>query len=169
MQAHLDQLDLVLGNQIAGLTALRNWMPKKIELIKKHHLPEFEAFTRREEEQVSRLQQAESQRQVLTTMIARELGLEVTGPVTLSMLAEGLSSDQAERLLRRGEQLAALAADIAEAQSLVREMLSVSLEYVHFSLDLFAELAAAAPPAAYGNEGTVAPPEAGSFLVNRQA
>jgi hypothetical protein len=77
MQAHLDQLELVLGQQVAGMTALKNWLPRKIELIKGRNVADLEAFNRREEEQVARLQQAEAQRQVLMGMIAAELGLEV--------------------------------------------------------------------------------------------
>ena len=64
-----------MAQQVAGMTALKNWLPRKLELIKGNRLPDLEAFNQREEEQVARLQQAEAQRQVLLGLIARELGM----------------------------------------------------------------------------------------------
>lgn len=173
IQAHLDQLDLMLGHQVAAMTALKNWLPRKIELIKKHQLADLEAFNSREEEQVGRLQQAESQRQVLVTMIALELGLD--GKTSLSELLPHVPSTHRERLTTKADQLKALIQQIKEGHALASELLRVSLEYVHFSMDIFAQLATAAPPTGYsaGHAGfgdMDAPPSASaSWLVDRQA
>lgn len=169
MQAHLDQLELVLGHQVAAMTALKNWMPRKIELIKRHRLDELEAFTRREEEQVGRLQQAESQRQVLVSMIALELGLD--GQVPLTTLLAHIPPAVASRLADKADQLAALVVQLRAGQAEIAELLRISLDYVHFSMDVFAQLATAAPPVAYGygGLGEAPPPQTASWLVDRQA
>lgn len=169
MQAHLDQLELVLGHQVAALTALKNWMPRKIDLIKRHRLEELEAFTRREEEQVARLQQAESQRQVLVSMLALELGLE--GGAPLSMLLAYLPEAAQDRIASQGDALASLVMQLKQGQQEIADLLRVSLDYVHFSMDVFAQLVTAAPPTAYGYGGAAeAPPSSSaSWLVDRQA
>jgi hypothetical protein len=169
MQAHLDQLELVLGHQVAAMTALKNWMPRKIELIKGHRLEELEAFTRREEEQVARLQQAESQRQVLVSMLALELGLEGGSP--LSTLLAYLPEAAQDRIAAKGDALAALVVQLKQGQQEIADLLRVSLDYVHFSMDVFAQLVTAAPPTAYGYGGAAeAPPQSSaSWLVDRQA
>lgn len=165
MQANLDQLDLILGQQVAGLTAIKLWLPKKIELVKSHRLEELEAFNKREEEQVARLQQAEAQRQVLLGLIARDLGLAHTP--TLSELAAIAPSGAKERLTARHDQLATLAAQIKDGQALVDQLLRVSIDFVHHSMDVFAQLANARPKTGYGDD--FAPPAAASWLVNKHA
>jgi hypothetical protein len=167
MKAHLDQLELVLAQQIAGLTSVKNWLPRKLELIKTHKLPELEAFNRREEEQVSRLTQAESQRQVLLGLLARELGLDATP--TLGELMALVGPEYAERLALRRDQLTALTDQIREGQALTNELLRVSLDFVHYSIDIFAKLAVATPAGGYGGSGDVLATPVSSFLVNRTA
>lgn len=167
MQGHLDQLELVLGHQVAAMTAVKNWQPRKVELIKSNRLAELEAFNQREEEQVQRLQAAEAQRAALITMIALELGLDAQIP--LQELLPHLPASHQERLAARAEQLKGLIAQIRDGQALVSELLRVSLDYVHFSIDIFAQLAQAAPPTGYGDLGAASPPSGGSWLVDRQA
>jgi hypothetical protein len=167
MNADFEQLDLVLGQQVAGLTALKNWLPRKIELIKNHKLEELEAFNRREEEQVARLTQAESQRQVLLGLLAREFGL--TGAPTLSDLIAIAPPADAQKLTVRREHLIVLSAQIREGQTVAAELLRVSLDYVHYSQDVFAQLATAAPAAGYGGAGDAVAPSVASWLVNRTA
>lgn len=167
MSAHFDQLDLVLGQQIAGLTAVKNWLPRKIDLIKRHRLSELEAFNRREEEQVSRLMQAESQRQVLLGLLARELQLDSTP--TLGELIAIAPAPHAQKLAARRDQLANLVTQIRDGQKVVSELLRVSLDYVHYSLDIFARLATAAPATGYGGAGNITAHTVSSFLVNRTA
>ncbi|MDB5095595.1 MAG: hypothetical protein JWM80_16 [Cyanobacteria bacterium RYN_339] len=167
MNVHLDQLELVLGQQIAGLTAIKNWLPRKLELIKGHRLGELEAFNLREEEQVTRLSQAESQRQVLLGLLARDL--ELAAPPTLDELTKLVPAPYGERLAAKREQLKALTEHIREGQVLQEELLRVSLEFVHYSMDVFAKLATAAPAAGYGDAGDVAAPAVASWLVNHKA
>lgn len=167
MQGHLDQLELVLGHQVAALTAVKNWLPRKIELVKSNRLAELEAFNQREDEQVQRLQAAEAQRHALITMIALELGLDAQLP--LQDLLAHLPASHQESLAARAEQLKGLIAQIRDGQALVSELLRVSLDYVHFSIDIFAQLAQAAPPTGYGDLGAASPPPGGSWLVDRQA
>jgi hypothetical protein len=167
VQAHLDQLDLILGQQVAGLTAIKNWLPKKVELIKSHRLAELEAFNQREEEQVVRLQQAESQRQVILGLIAREL--ELTRTPSLAELVELAPAGARERLAARRDALSALSEQIKTGQALVDQLLRVSLDFVHYSMDVFAQLANARPKTGYGSDDFAAPPPAASWLVNRHA
>lgn len=167
MNAHFEQLDLVLGQQVAGLTCVKNWLPRKIELVRKHRLAELEAFNRREEEQVARLTQAESQRQVLLALLAREFNLP-SAP-SLNELIALAPAPFAAQLATRRDQLAALTAQIREGQELVSELLRVSLEYVHYTIDIFAKLATATPATGYGGGGDVVPTSVSSFLVNRTA
>lgn len=167
MQANLDQLDQILGQQVAGLTAIKLWLPKKVELVKSHRLGDLEAFNKREEEQVVRLQQAESQRQVLLGLIARDLGLERTP--TLAELVELAPPGAKERLAARRDQLTDLAAQIKAGQSLVDQLLRVSIDFVHHSMDVFAQLANARPKTGYGDDDFAAPPAGGSWLVNKHA
>lgn len=169
MQAHLDQLELVLAQQVAGMTALKNWLPRKIELIRKNRLAELEAFNQREEEQVGRLQQAESQRQVLVGMIAMELGLPGGGQTPLSELLPHLPEAARDRVAERGNQLQALVAQLKDGQAVVSELLRVSLEYVHYTMDIFAQLATAAPPTGYGDSGDLHARPTASWLVDQQA
>lgn len=167
MQANLDQLDQILGLQVAGLTAIKLALPKKVELIKSHRLAELEAFNKREEEQVVRLQQAESQRQVLIGLIARDLGLE--GTPSLAELVMMAPPGARERLAARRDQLADLAAQIKHGQALADQLLRVSLDFVHYSMDVFAQLANARPKTGYGDDDFAAPPPAASWLVNKHA
>lgn len=167
MQANLDQLDQVLGQQVAGLTAIKLALPKKVELVKSHRLADLEAFNKREEEQVVRLQQAESQRQVLLSMIARDLGLE-RAP-SLAELVELAPPGARERLAARRDQLTALAGQIKDGQALVDQLLRVSLDFVHHSMDAFAQLANARPKTGYGDDDFAAPEAAASWLVNKHA
>jgi hypothetical protein len=167
MNAHLDQLEQTLGQQVAGLTAIKNWLPRKLELIKGHRLQELEAFNAREEEQVTRLSQAESQRQVLLGLLARDLGL--AAPPTLAELIGLVPAPYAERLQARREQLQTLTEQIREGQRTQAELLRVSLDFVHYSMDVFAQLATAAPAQGYGHAGDVAAPTTASWLVNRKA
>lgn len=168
MSAHLDQLDLVLGQQVAGLTAIKNWLPRKIELIKAHRLAELEAFNRREDEQVTRLGQAESQRQVLLGLLALEFELPSTP--TLEELIRLVPEAYQAKLHTRRDQLVALTQQIQDGQRLANDLLRVSLEFVHYSMDVFAQLATAAPAAGYGGSGdSLAPTVGSSWLVNRTA
>ena len=96
MNAHLDQLEQTLGQQVAGLTAIKNWLPRKLELIKGHRLQELEAFNAREEEQVTRLSQAESQRQVLLGLLAEDFA--AAGTVWASITAYGRDEENALRV-----------------------------------------------------------------------
>jgi hypothetical protein len=169
MQAHLDQLELVLASQVAGMTALKNWMPRKIELIRGNRLRELEAFNVREEEQVSRLQQAESQRQVLMGLIALELDLPEGASTPLSGLVPHVDEAAGIRLAERRDQLRSLTAQLREGQDLASEMLRVSLEFVHTTMDVFAQLATAAPPTGYGTSGDLHARPTASWLVDRQA
>ena len=169
MQAHLDQLELVLAQQVAGMTALKNWLPRKIELIKSHQLSELEAFNQREEEQVARLQQAESHRQVLLGLIALELGLDGGVPLTLTGLLPHVPEATRARLIDRGEQLQALVTQLREGQAVVNDLLRVSLQFVHHTMDVFAELATAAPPSGYGAAGDRHDQPAASWLLDHQA
>lgn len=167
MQANLDQLDQILGQQVAGLTALKLSLPKKIELVKSHRLAELEAFNKREEEQVVRLQQAESQRQVILAMIARDLGLAHVP--SLAELTELAPAGPRERLAARRDQLATLADQIKSGQALVDQLLRVSIDFVHYSMDIFAQLANARPKTGYGDDDFAAPVASASWLVNKHA
>ncbi len=167
MQANLDQLDQVLGQQVAGLTTIKLSLPKKIELVKAHRLADLEAFNKREEEQVVRLQQAESQRQVLLSLIARDLGLDRTP--SLAELVELAPTGARERLAARRDQLNTLAAQIKSGQALVDQLLRVSIEFVHYSMDIFAQLANARPKTGYGGDDFAAPEASASWLVNKHA
>jgi hypothetical protein len=169
VQAHLDQLELVLAQQVAGMTALKNWLPRKIELIKGNRLAELEAFNQREEEQVGRLQQAEAQRQVLLGLIAMELGLPNGGATPLSELLPHVDGPARDRLAERGNQLASLVQQLKDGQAVVSELLRVSLQYVHYTMDVFAQLATAAPPTGYGDSGDLHARPTASWLVDRQA
>jgi hypothetical protein len=169
LQAHLDQLELVLAQQIAGMTALKNWLPRKLQLITSGRLPDLEAFNAREEEQVARLQQAESQRQVLMGLIARDLGLEPGESPSLSTLLPHVAADVRDRLAAKGDQLSALVTQVKDGQAMAAELLRVSLELVHHTMDVFAELATAAPPTGYGQAGDVHARPTASWLVDRQA
>lgn len=167
MQANLDQLDQILGQQVAGLTAIKLSLPKKIELVKSHRLAELETFNKREEELVVRLQQAESQRQVLLGLIARDLDL--TRTPSLSELVELAPPGARERLTARRDQLATLAEQIKDGQALADQLLRVSLDFVHYSMDVFAQLANARPKTGYGDDDFTAPPASASWLVNKHA
>lgn len=167
MQAHLDQLEMTLGHQVAAMTAIKNWLPRKIALIKQNQLAELEAFNQREEAQVQRLQQADAQRQALLTMISLELGLDAH--LSLTALLPHVPETHRERLAARADQLKALIAEIKDGQALASELLRVSLDYVHFSIDIFAQLATAAPPSGYGDAGAATLQAGGSWLVDRQA
>jgi len=167
MNAHFEQLDQVLGQQVAGLTAVKNWLPRKVEIIKKHRLGELEAFVRREEEQATRLMHAESQRQVLLGLLAREFDLPPAP--TLNDLIAVAPAPYAQRLAARRDHLAALAAQIKEGHRLLDELLRVSMDYVHYTLDIFARLATTTPATGYGSGGYATPTSTGSWLVNRSA
>ena len=170
MSAHFEQLDQVLGQQIAGMTAVKNWLPRKIELIKAHRLQELEAFVQREEEQANRLTQAESQRQVLMGLLAREFNLPPRETaLTLGELIALAPAPYAERFEARRQALAVLAAQIGEGHRRLDALLRVSMDYVHYTLDIFARLATAAPAAGYGGTGDVMPASNASWLVNRTA
>ena len=169
MQAHLEQLELVLASQVAGMTALKNWMPRKVELIRGNRLRELEAFNVREEEQVSRLQQAESQRQVLMNLIALDLDLPEGANTPLSGLIPHLDPATGARFAERRDQLRSLSDQLKEGQALAGELLRVSLEFTHATMDIFAQLATAAPPTGYGTSGDLHARPTASWLVDRQA
>lgn len=169
MQAHLDQLELVLGQQVAGMTALKNWLPRKIDLIKASRPGDLEAFNQREEEQVARLQQAEAQRQVLMGLLARDLGIEAAAPLSLTELLPHVGGPTAERLAAKGAQLQGLVAQVKDGQAVAAELLRVSIQLVQHTMDVFAELATAAPPTGYGDDGDVHARPTASWLVDRQA
>jgi len=169
VQAHLDQLELVLAQQVAGLTALKNWLPRKLELIRGHRPGDLEAFNQREEEQVGRLQQAEAQRQVLLSLLARDLGLDESQPLTLTGLMAHVDAATGDRLAAKGEQLADLINQVKHGQTVASEMLRVSIQFVHHTMDVFAQLATAAPPTGYGHDGDTHARPTASWLVDRQA
>lgn len=157
-----------MAQQVAGMTALKNWLPRKIDLIKGSRLADLEAFNQREEEQVARLQQAEAQRQVLMGLIAREIGLgEAVLP--LSALLPHVPAPVAERLAAKGDQLQGLVAQVKDGQAMAAELLRVSIDLVHHTMDVFAQLATAAPPTGYGNAGDMQARPTASWLVDRQA
>ena len=158
-----------MAQQVAGMTALKNWLPRKLELIKGNRLPDLEAFNQCEEEQVARLQQAEAQRQVLLGLIARELGMPAEPALSLSALLPHVPAPVAERLAAKGEQLQALVAQVKDGQAMASELLRVSIQLVHHTMDVFAQLATAAPPTGYGHAGDMHARPTASWLVDRQA
>jgi hypothetical protein len=72
-------------------------------------------------------------------------------------------------LAARREQLQALTDLIRDKHQVQEELLRVSLDFCHYSMDIFAKLATAAPAAGYGDAGDVAAPAVASWLVNHKA
>jgi hypothetical protein len=75
----------------------------------------------------------------------------------------------AQRLAAKGEQLAGLVATVKAGQDMANELLRVSIQLVHHTMDVFAELATAAPPTGYGHAGDLHARPTASWLVDRQA
>lgn len=167
LQTHFEQLEQALGHQVAGLTALKNYLPRKRDLVKRNDTAGLDELALREEAQLRRLAQVEAQRGVLQQLLARELGLPAGAP--LSALIPHAPSALQSPLTERGRQLSALVTQIREAQAELAEMLKIALDFVHYSMDVFAELATAASTQQYGASGDADVRPTGSWLVNQQA
>ncbi|MEB3222222.1 MAG: flagellar export chaperone FlgN [Candidatus Sericytochromatia bacterium] len=165
MSGCFGQLDQVLGQQLAGLTALKNWLPRKVELLQAGRLTELEALVAKEEETLARLQQLEGERRVLAGMAARELGHTATpslpGLVQLAPLAER------PRLQERLRAIEAVAHAWREARATLMPRLARSLDDVHLTLDALAELSARRGPDYQASTGPV--PGAVTMMVDRTA
>jgi hypothetical protein len=138
MSGCFGQLDQVLGQQLAGLTALRNWVPRKVELLQAGRLAELEALVAREEEAVARLQQLESERRILVGVAARELGAAPT--LSLAELARVAPVTEGQRLRERLRALEAVTVAWREARAALMPRLDRALDDVHLTLDALAEL-----------------------------
>lgn len=166
---HLDELEAVLRAHLAAMTALHLWQPRKIGYLKKHQLAEIEAFNRQEEEQVARIMQSESRRQVLMTVIQQELGLLGEGELQLTSLVGRLPVERAERLSQLRDRLLVVTAELKESQGRVAELLRISMAFVHHSMDVFAQLAQVVPATGYGEGGSVSAGALSSYLLDRRA
>jgi hypothetical protein len=166
---HLDELETVLQAQLAAITALNLWQPRKLGFLKLHQLTDIEAFNRQEEEQVGRIVQLESRRQVLMTLLQHEMGLVDRETVDLSALLAVLPEARAARLEQLRERILSVGAQLREAQSVVADLLKVSLAFVHHTMDVFAQLAQVAPNTGYGESGGVTSHVMGSFLLDQRA
>ncbi|MEB3328835.1 MAG: flagellar export chaperone FlgN [Candidatus Sericytochromatia bacterium] len=165
MSGCFGQLDHVLGQQLAGLTALRNWAPRKVELLQTGRLEQLEALVAREEEVVARLQQLESERRVLVGVVARELGVAPT--TSLRELVARAPAGDRQRLEERLQALEAVTRAWREARAVLGPKLDQALDHVHLTLDALAELATRRSPA-YQPQGSAAP-GAVTMMVDRTA
>lgn len=167
LQNHFEQLEQTLGQQVAGLTALKNYLPRKRELVRKNDTAGLDELGLREEAQLRRLAQVEAQRGVLQQLLTRELGLP--GGTPLSVLIPHAPAVLGPPLTERGRQLSTLVAQLREGQAEINEMLRISLDFVHHSMEIFAELATAASTQQYGADGDAEARPTGGWLVNQQA
>lgn len=140
MSGSFGQLDQVLGQQLAGLTALKNWLPRKVELLNSNQLAELEALVGREEAQLQKLQQLESDRRVLVGILTRELGLTGT-PELRALIRRAPAGDQA-RLAQRLTALEATAHEWRQLRASAAPRIDRALDHVHLTLDALAEVSA---------------------------
>lgn len=165
MSGSFGQLDLVLGQQLAGLTALKNWLPRKAELVDAGNLTELEALVVREDAQLRKLQQLDSDRRVLLGILARELGLGDSA--TLAELIRRAPAAEQGRLRLRLTALETLQREWQAARASAAPRIERALDHVHLTLDALAELSTARE-AAY-DAAPAARPGSVTMVVDRTA
>lgn len=144
MSGSFGQLDQVLGQQLAGLTALKNWLPRKVELLGSNRLEDLEALIVREEAQMQKLHALDGERRVLMGILARELGLPAT-PSLADLVHRAPATDRV-RLQARLEALEATASEWRRLRSVAAPRLDRALDHVHLTLDALAELSSRPAP-----------------------
>lgn len=167
LAAHLPRLDEVLAHQGEGLARLAGLLPDKVRLVKEHRLQDLEAFVRQEQQLVDRLRKLESERGVLSALVAKALGLPTQPPPRLEALAQALGGAWGERLRAHHAAFVPLVEDLKQEQAKVAELLRLNLDFVHHEMELMAQLAAATRPTAYGEQGQGE--RRSSFLLDSQA
>jgi hypothetical protein len=103
------------------------------------------------------------------TLLQHEMGLVDRETVDLSALLAVLPEARAARLEQLRERILSVGAQLREAQSVVADLLKVSLAFVHHTMDVFAQLAQVAPNTGYGESGGVTSHVMGSFLLDQRA
>lgn len=160
-----DRLDFVLGQQVAGLTALKNWLPRKIELLRQPRLPELEALNAREESHMQALRQLESERHLLEGLLRNEL--DVAPQTALSQLVTCAPPPVRQRLESKLSSLMKLASEVRDANAIAQGLVLRTKVVVDATLDAVAELSRAQSASPYGLERTA--PQAQTWMINRTA
>jgi hypothetical protein len=160
-----DRLDFVLGQQVAGLTALKNWLPRKFELLNAPNPSELEALNAREDTQLQRMRQLEAERRVLEGMLRKDLGLDPDA--SLPQMLTHASGAVRHALEAKFLHLQQLVRDIRNQNAVAQGLIRRSKVVVDATLDAFAELSSAQSAPTYAGDAHRS--QAQTWMVNRTA
>ncbi|MEB3285196.1 MAG: flagellar export chaperone FlgN [Candidatus Sericytochromatia bacterium] len=165
MSASYDRLDFVLGQQVAGLTALKNWLPRKVELLNRPNPQDLEALNSREEAHVKTMRQLEAERNVLEALLKKELALEPDA--SFGRIVAAAPAMTRSKLEKKMAEMQSLADAIKDRNAIAQGLILRAKVVVDATLDAFAELSSAQAPSSYADEGHRH--QAQTWMVNRTA
>ncbi|MEB3196719.1 MAG: flagellar export chaperone FlgN [Candidatus Sericytochromatia bacterium] len=166
MSSRYDQLDRVLGQLTAGLIALKNWHPRKVELLQRNRLEELEALNAREYAHMAQLEALNLERSRLHAELAEEVGLPALAP--LSRLLERLPEAARRQLRHRWQELDAAGRRLKDLQVTPNVMVRRAASRIEATIQAVAEVSAAQETAGRSPVGFDAQPVS-SWMVNRTA
>ncbi|MBM3266024.1 MAG: flagellar protein FlgN [Candidatus Sericytochromatia bacterium] len=167
--ADTTRLESILEAEAKGYSAFLTRLPLKLALIKRGQVASLERFLAREAEEQQKLRAFERDRAVASAELAAEIGLPTGAP--LSDIIDRLPAASRVRLAKLREALLERAARLREGNERCELLLSTSLEFVKYSMEVIGSILNPEERLAdmlYGPEQE-GPAKSGSVLLNRTA
>jgi len=154
----------VLGKESALYGDILKLSKSKTDVIVKGRIAELENITRLEQDMILRISKLEDAREKLTEKLSKQLGAD-SSFVNVTSLRKLLPEEQAGRLGKSNTVLSGILKELDDTNTLNSKLISNSLEYINFSINLLA--GAAAESNLYGNSGQVNGPGKRNFFDMR--
>jgi Mg2+ and Co2+ transporter CorA len=133
-----DELVVVLDHEFDLYNDIFRISKEKTGIIVEGKVNELEKIVQAEQKLIIKISQIENQREILTYKISKSLKMK-TDEITLSALVEKMEGSLKDKLKERQEGLNKLISELTELNNLNSKLIKNSLDYINFSLNLFAD------------------------------
>ncbi|MDP4179503.1 MAG: flagellar protein FlgN [Bacillota bacterium] len=137
MDCLYNELINILDNEIATYNDIYKISKEKTDIIVEGKVSELEKIVQAEQQLILRVTQIENQRETIIFKISRALKLK-SEEITLTTLIEIVQGDLGEKLRSQQESLSKLVKELTNLNDLNSKLIRNSLDYINFSLNLFA-------------------------------
>ncbi len=150
MDCLINELISVLDNEVVLYEDILKMSKDKTTVIVEGKVNELEKIIRSEQSLILQMSKIENQREILINKISKVMN-QKPEELTLSFLIENSNKEQGEKLKSRQQGLSNILRELGNVNQLNSQLIRSSLDYINFSLNLFASVDN--PDNNYGLEG----------------
>jgi len=139
LECLINELIIVLDKEIEIYNDILRISKQKTDIIVEGNVSELEKIVQTEKSMVLSVSKTENEREILIYKISKALKAE-TKDVTISYLIDITNGELSNKLKSRKERLKDILNDLGNVNELNSKLIKSSLEYINFSLNVFANV-----------------------------